>query len=93
MTNTKTGKECIRLWLSVNFKSGYTLKALVNYAHISSGKLYYTADKKVYERFMDQVSLPLELIDTFDLYPVICRGWDPIGDEKPGYYAPTGERI
>lgn len=35
----------------------------------------------------------LKEIETFDLYSVICYGWEPIGEEKPGYYTPTGERI
>ena len=56
-----------KLYLTIEYKNGNTLTEKVNYFHFENENLFYTVDKQIYDKFIDQIKIPIENIKKFDL--------------------------
>ena len=56
-----------KLYLTIEYKNGNTLTEKVNYLHFENENLFYTVDKQIYDKFIDQIKIPIENIKKFDL--------------------------
>ena len=49
-----------KLYLTIEYKNGNTLTEKVNYLHFENENLFYTVDKQIYDKFIDQIKIPIE---------------------------------